>query len=100
MRKEYEWYDLEKLWKETSISRKKFEKLKKEVRKEFPNDKMMYELHVMRALMQREEEKKNLSFEEIKKLRDERIKKGLAEVGFKLVKLGDGTYRIKKIRSR
>jgi hypothetical protein len=50
MKKKYEWYNLEKLWKKTSVSRKKFEKLKKEIRKEFPNDEMMYELHVMRAL--------------------------------------------------
>lgn len=70
--------------------------LEEMVRKEFPNDEMMYELHLIRALMQREEEKKNLSFEEMEKMRDEKLKRGLAEVGFKLVKMNDGTCRIKK----
>lgn len=90
-----EWFALE-----FGLSVEDVAELEKMVRKEFPNDEMMYELHLIRALMQREEEKKNLSFEEMKKMRDERLKKGLAEAGFKLVKLDDGTHRIKKIRSR
>jgi len=81
------------------LSEEEVAELEEMVRKEFPNDEMMYELHLIRALMQREEEKKNLSFEELEKMRDERLKKGLAEAGFKLVKLDDSTHRIKKTRS-
>ena len=42
------------------------------VKADFPTDEMMYELHLIRALMQREREIKNLSFEEMEKLRRKR----------------------------
>ncbi len=50
MNEEYEWYDMESLWADSEMSMEEFEKLKKEVRDEFPNDQMMFELHLMRAL--------------------------------------------------
>lgn len=72
--------------------------LENEVREEFPNDEMMYELHLIRALMQREEETKNLSFEDMEKLRTERLERDLREDGYELERQKDGTYRLKNIK--
>jgi len=43
-------YDLTNAFKTSRISKARFEKIKKEVRKDFPDDEMMYELHVIRYL--------------------------------------------------
>ena len=42
-----------KVIKKISISKKELQKLEKEIKQEFPNDRMMYELHVLRALRSR-----------------------------------------------
>ena len=50
MSDEYEWYDIEGMATVSGMSREEFERLKSEVRDEFPNDQMMFELHLMRAI--------------------------------------------------
>lgn len=45
-----EYFDYKKVAKETNIPGDILEKIEKEVRKEFPKDRMMYELHVLRAV--------------------------------------------------
>jgi len=72
--------------------------ISKDVKKDFPRDEMMYKLHLIRALMQREEEKKKLSFAEMQRFRRRRTQKGLAEVGYKLVNTGHRTLRIVKMK--
>lgn len=47
---EVKMFDVKKAIKESSISKKDLQKLEKEIRQEFPNDRMMYELHLIRAL--------------------------------------------------
>jgi len=44
-------FDVERKCKELGISKDIFETLSKEVRSDFPNDEMMFELHLIRALM-------------------------------------------------
>ena len=43
-------FNLEKARKEAGISKIKFQRIKKEVKKDFPNDSMMFELHVLRYI--------------------------------------------------
>ena len=43
-------FDVESVEKEVKLSKKKIEEIKKIVKKEFPHDRMMYELHLIRAL--------------------------------------------------
>ena len=43
-------FDIEKAFKNSGIARNDFNKILDEVRQEFPNDSMMYELHVIRCL--------------------------------------------------
>ena len=43
-------YDIETAFKKSGLSRDEIEKIKREVRSEFPNDEMMYELHIIRIL--------------------------------------------------
>jgi hypothetical protein len=43
-------YDLKAAYKKSGLTKKEFEKIKSEVRADFPNDDMMYELHVIRIL--------------------------------------------------
>lgn len=43
-------FDINKAIKESKLPEKDIKKLKIEIRKEFPNDRMMYELHFIRAL--------------------------------------------------
>lgn len=43
-------FDLEKAFKKSELTRKEFEKIKQVVRKEFPNNPALYELHVLRYL--------------------------------------------------
>jgi hypothetical protein len=43
-------FDLEKAERECKLSKNEIEKIKKIVKREFPHDKLMYELHLIRAL--------------------------------------------------
>lgn len=43
-------FDIEKATKESGLSEEIIEKIKREAREEFPDDDMMYELHVLRAI--------------------------------------------------
>ena len=43
-------YDIETAFKNSGLSAQEIEKIKREVRNEFPNDDMMYELHIIRIL--------------------------------------------------
>jgi len=45
-----EYFDYQKVAKEMDLSDTTLKKIEKEVKKEFPKDKMMYELHVLRAV--------------------------------------------------
>jgi len=45
-----EYFDYRKVAKEMNVSNAILKKIEKEVKDEFPKDKMMYELHVLRAL--------------------------------------------------
>lgn len=58
----------------------------------FENDKMMRELHEFRK--RDYEATKNLSFKEIEKRRDDRIKDGLKGTDYKLIDFKDGTSKI------
>jgi hypothetical protein len=43
-------FDIKKAVRESNLSKDDIIKLEREIQKEFPNDKMMYELHLIRAL--------------------------------------------------
>jgi len=43
-------FDIKKAIKESGLSKKEVQRILKETKKEFPDDQMMYELHVIRAL--------------------------------------------------
>jgi hypothetical protein len=43
-------YDIEEAFKGSDLTEEEFEKIKSEVRSDFPNDEMMFELHVIRIL--------------------------------------------------
>lgn len=45
-----EYFDYERVAKEMKVPNTIVRKIEKEVQKEFPFDKMLYELHVLRAL--------------------------------------------------
>ena len=45
-----EYFDYKKVAKELNMSDQILKELEKEVKNEFPTDKMMYELHVLRAI--------------------------------------------------
>lgn len=45
-----EYFDYQKVAKEMKVPDSIVKKIEKEVKAEFPKDKMMYELHVLRAL--------------------------------------------------
>ncbi|HGJ64904.1 TPA: hypothetical protein ENS27_05875 [bacterium] len=45
------YFDFEKIAQEAGISADKLDELCQVIRKEFPDDDMMYELHVLRACM-------------------------------------------------
>lgn len=47
-------FDVEKLARESDISKQELAKIWKQVRKEFPNDQLMQELHIVRAVRARE----------------------------------------------
>ena len=41
-------YDIDAAFKSSGLTQEEFERIKQEVRSEFPNDEMMYELHIIR----------------------------------------------------
>lgn len=43
-------YDIDTAFKNSGLSAREIEKIKRDVRSEFPNDDMMYELHIIRIL--------------------------------------------------
>ena len=43
-------YDIDTAFKKSGLSPKEIEKIQQDVRNEFPNDDMMYELHIIRIL--------------------------------------------------
>lgn len=45
-----EYFNYSKVAKEMKVPAAFIKRIEKEVKKEFPNDKMMYELHVLRAM--------------------------------------------------
>jgi len=45
-----EYFDYQKVAREMNLTPTTLQKIEKEVRREFPKDKMMYELHVLRAI--------------------------------------------------
>ena len=57
-------FNVEKIVKNSGLSPKVIRKIEKEVRREFPKDEMMYELHLMRAI---DAEKKSLAAKARKK---------------------------------
>ena len=48
-----EYFDYRSVAKEMSVPEEIVVKIEEDVKEEFPNDKMMYELHVLRALKSR-----------------------------------------------
>ena len=52
-----EYFDYQRVAREMKVPAAILKKIKKEVKEEFPRDKMMYELHVLRALRSRYWEK-------------------------------------------
>lgn len=46
-----EYFDYQKLAEKEHVPEKVLKRIEKEVRTEFPDDRMMYELHVLRAVM-------------------------------------------------
>ncbi len=48
--KKIEYFDYQKVAREIKIPNSILKDIKREVKKEFPADKMMYELHVLRAV--------------------------------------------------
>ena len=45
-----EYFDYQKVAKEMNVPETTLKKIEREVKEEFPKDKMMYELHVLRAV--------------------------------------------------
>lgn len=45
-----EYFDYQKVAKEMNVPDTTLKKIEKEVKEEFPKDKMMFELHVLRAV--------------------------------------------------
>ena len=43
-------FDTDRLAKQFKIAKSDYEQLKSSVREEFPNDEMMYQLHLMRSI--------------------------------------------------
>ncbi|MGR3309520.1 MAG: hypothetical protein ACUZ77_01990 [Candidatus Brocadiales bacterium] len=48
--KKIEYFDYQRVAKEMKVPDTILKKIEREVKKEFPSDKMMYELHVLRAV--------------------------------------------------
>jgi len=45
-----EYFDYQKVAREMKVPNRVLKKIKEDVKKEFPADKMLYELHVLRAI--------------------------------------------------
>ena len=45
-----EYFDYQKVAREMKVPNRILKKIKEDVKKEFPADKMLYELHVLRAI--------------------------------------------------
>jgi hypothetical protein len=58
-------FDIERIAEQSGLSKKVIKQLEQEVRKEFPKDEAMYELHLLRAI---ETEKKSLAAKAKKKV--------------------------------
>ncbi len=43
-------FDINKAIKESELSKKEVDHLKKEIKRDYPRDQMLYELHMIRAL--------------------------------------------------
>ena len=48
--KKVEYFDYRKVAREMKVPNRVLKKIKEDVKKEFPADKMLYELHVLRAI--------------------------------------------------
>ena len=72
-------FDVERIANESGLLNEVIERIKEEVRKEFPKDEMMYELHLMRAI--ESEKNKDLSPAEKTKRRQEKEGKILRSHG-------------------
>jgi hypothetical protein len=48
--KKVEYFDYQKVAREMKVPSRVLKKIKQDVKKEFPADKMLYELHVLRAI--------------------------------------------------
>ncbi len=48
--KKIEYFDYEKVARDMNLPDSILKKIEKEIKTEFPKDKMMYELHVLRAI--------------------------------------------------
>ena len=55
-----EYFDYLKVAKEMKVPDSILKKIEKEIKEEFPKDKMMYELHVLRALRSKYWQKESL----------------------------------------
>jgi hypothetical protein len=55
-----EYFDYQKVAKDMKVPDSILKKIEKEVKEEFPKDKMMYELHVLRALRSKYWQKESL----------------------------------------
>ena len=53
-------FDIKKAIKESGLSKREVKHLLAEVKKEFPDDQLMYELHVIRALQRMSKREKIL----------------------------------------
>ena len=73
-------FDVERIANESGLLNEVIERIKEEVRKEFPKDEMMYELHLMRAI--ESEKNKDLSPAEKTKRRQEKERKILRSHGY------------------
>jgi hypothetical protein len=72
-------FDVERIANESGLPNEVIDRIKEEVRKEFPKDEMMYELHLMRAIDS--EKNKDLSPAEKTKRRQEKEGKILCSHG-------------------
>lgn len=56
-----EYFDYEKVSREMGVSEEVLNTIVEEVREEFPSDRMMFELHVLRAVKSRYRAKKKIT---------------------------------------
>lgn len=73
------YYDLDRAIQEAALPAETVQEILEEVRAEFPQDEMMYELHVVRAL--KAEKASRMSPEEGRRQQEERVDRFLAAGG-------------------